>query len=119
MVFDILWSDPTDSDSELGIQANPLRDPHQTGSIVKFGPDRVESFLKKNNLNMIIRAHECVMDGFERFAKGQLITVFSATDYCRKHKNAGAILIVKTNYEIIPKMIYPSNTNANNWIEDE
>jgi hypothetical protein len=73
----------------------------------------VESFLKKNNLNMIIRAHECVMDGFERFAKGQLITVF------RKHKNAGAILIIKTNYEIIPKMIYPSNTNANNWIEDE
>ena len=31
---------------------------------------------------MIIRAHECVMDGFERFAGGQLITVFSATDYC-------------------------------------
>jgi len=26
---------------------------------------------------------------------------------------------VKTNYEIIPKMIYPSNANANNWIEDE
>ena len=29
------------------------------------------------------------MDGFERFAGGQLITVFSATDYCGKHKNAG------------------------------
>jgi hypothetical protein len=79
----------------------------------------VKSFLAKNNLNMIIRAHECVMDGFERFAGGALITVFSATDYCRKHKNAGAILILKTNYEIIPKMIYPSNTNENNWIEDE
>ena len=119
VVLDILWSDPTDTDNELGIYANHLRDPSETGNIVKFGPDRVESFLKKNNLNMIIRAHECVMDGFERFAKGQLITVFSATDYCRKHKNAGAILIVKTNYEIIPKMIYPSNTNANNWIQDE
>ena len=56
---------------------------------------------------MIIRAHECVMDGFERFASGQLITVFSATDYCNKHKNAGAVLFLKKNLEIVPKMIYP------------
>ena len=65
---------------------------------------------------MIIRARECVMDGFERFAGGSLITVFSATDYCRKHKNAGAILIVKTNMEIMPKLIYPLSSNINNWI---
>ena len=65
---------------------------------------------------MIIRARECVMDGFERFAGGSLITVFSATDYCRKHKNAGAILIVKTNMEIMPKLIYPLSSNVNNWI---
>jgi protein phosphatase len=65
---------------------------------------------------MIIRARECVMDGFERFAGGSLITVFSATDYCRKYKNAGAILIVKTNMEIMPKLIYPLSSNINNWI---
>ncbi len=35
---------------------------------MKFGPDRVINFLIKNNLSLIIRAHECVMDGFERFA---------------------------------------------------
>ena len=83
---------------------------------MKFGPDRVYDFLNKNNLSMIIRAHECVMDGFERFAGGSLITVFSATDYCRRHKNAGAILIVKTNLEIVPKLIYPNTSNTNNWI---
>jgi hypothetical protein len=43
---------------------------------VKFGPDRVDEFLKTNNVSMIIRAHECVMDGFERFAGGKLITLF-------------------------------------------
>jgi protein phosphatase len=41
-----------------------MRDPQGTGNIVKFGPDVVIEFLKKNNLSMIIRAHECVMDGF-------------------------------------------------------
>lgn len=64
LVLDILWSDPTDSDSQLGISPNYLRDPAESGNIVKFGPDRVQDFLKKNNLSMIIRAHECVMDGF-------------------------------------------------------
>jgi hypothetical protein len=29
----------------------------------------------------------------------------------RKHKNAGAVLIIKTNLEIIPKLIYPSGIN--------
>lgn len=47
-------------------------------------PDRVTDFCKRNDLDIIIRAHECVMDGFERFAQGQLITVFSATNYCGK-----------------------------------
>lgn len=45
-------------------------------------PDRVTDFCKRNKLQLIIRAHECVMDGFERFAHGQLITLFSATNYC-------------------------------------
>jgi diadenosine tetraphosphatase ApaH/serine/threonine PP2A family protein phosphatase len=119
LVVDILWSDPTDSDTELGIQPNIVRDPGGTGNIVKFGPDQVQKFCNNNGLSLIIRAHECVMDGFERFAGGQLITLFSATDYCGRHKNAGAVLILKKNFEIIPKLIYPQNANAQNWIEDE
>lgn len=49
-------------------------------------------FLLENKAKFLIRAHECVMDGFERFAGGKLFTVFSATDYCGRHKNAGAML---------------------------
>lgn len=67
---------------------------------------------------MIVRAHECVMDGFERFAGDSLTTVFSATDYSGRHKNAGSILTLKTNKELVPKVIYPKNNNANNWLED-
>ena len=46
--------------------------------------------LQANDLQMIVRAHECVMDGFERFAQGHLITLFSATNYCGTAGNAGA-----------------------------
>ena len=119
LVVDILWSDPTDSDIEVGIQPNVTRDPTGVGNIVKFGPDRVSEFLKNNNLSLILRAHECVMDGFERFAGGQLITVFSATDYCGKHKNAGAILFLTNRFEIKPYLIYPNTNYSRNWDNSE
>ncbi len=119
IVMDILWSDPTDNDDEIGIQPNLLRDSNNYGNIVKYGPDIVKKFLHQNNLNMIIRAHECVLDGFERFASGSLITLFSATDYCRRHNNAGAMLIIKNNFEIVPHLIYPLDSGSNNWIDDD
>ncbi len=122
LVIDILWSDPTDTDNDLGIQANTIRDPNGTGNIVKFGPDKVHEFLQNNKLSLILRAHECVMDGFERFAGGELITVFSATDYCGRHKNAGAMLLFKRNNEIVPNLIYPlaDADSDQNWnTEDE
>lgn len=82
IIVDILWSDPTENDLEFGILPNTMREQNGAGNIVKFGPDIVKDFLKRNDFVKIIRAHECVMDGFERFAGGDLITVFSATDYC-------------------------------------
>lgn len=48
---------------------------------------------------------QCVMDGFQRFAGGKLITVFSATNYCNRWANAGAILLIGKDLEIVPKMI--------------
>ncbi|KAM3407141.1 hypothetical protein ACQJBY_000911 [Aegilops geniculata] len=80
VLMDLLWSDPTENDSVEGLRPN-ARGP----GLVTFGPDRVAEFCKRNKLQLIIRAHECVMDGFERFAHGQLITLFSATNYCGMH----------------------------------
>ena len=116
-VTDLLWSDPTDSDTVPGVTMNETRDPDGSGRIVKFGPDRVDQFLKRNEpLQLIVRAHECVMDGFERFAGGRLITLFSATDYCGHHKNAGALLFIKRDLTVVPKLIYPvDRTSVGNW----
>ena len=119
LAMDLLWSDPTDNDEELGIQPNLQRDSNNLGHIVKYGPDIVKNFLKDNNLNYIIRAHECVLDGFERFAGGLLLTVFSATDYCGRHGNAGAMIVINQHMQMIPHLIYPPEGGNNNWIEDE
>ena len=50
-------------------------------------------FCNNNDLQLIIRAHECVMDGFERFAQGHLITLFSATNYCGKDPSLACIVV--------------------------
>ena len=91
-------------------------------------------FCNNNDLQLIVRAHECVMDGFERFAQGHLITLFSATNYCGKSfildlvynlkmphfvdicwfnhpvgtaNNAGAILVLGRDLVVVPKLIHP------------
>ncbi|XXG80719.1 hypothetical protein AAC387_Pa09g1520 [Persea americana] len=102
ILMDLLWSDPTENDSIEGLRPN-ARGP----GLVSFGPDRVTEFCKRNKLQLIIRAHECVMDGFERFAQGQLITLFSATNYCGTANNAGAILVVGRELVVVPKLIHP------------
>ncbi|KMZ70731.1 Serine/threonine-protein phosphatase [Zostera marina] len=102
VLMDLLWSDPTENDSVEGLRPN-ARGP----GLVTFGPDRVVEFCNKNNLQLIIRAHECVMDGFERFAQGHLITLFSATNYCGTANNAGAILVLGRDLVVVPKLIHP------------
>eukprot|EP01025_Chloroclados_australasicus_P064722 TRINITY_DN867_c2_g1_i3.p3 TRINITY_DN867_c2_g1~~TRINITY_DN867_c2_g1_i3.p3 ORF type:complete len:290 (-),score=41.74 TRINITY_DN867_c2_g1_i3:1060-1929(-) len=107
VLMDLLWSDPTINDQVTGVQPSP-RGP----GLVTFGPDRVMEFTQNNNLQMIIRAHECVMDGFERFAQGRLITLFSATNYCGTANNAGAILVVGRDLVLVPKLIHPLPPNS-------
>ncbi|KAL6748213.1 Metallo-dependent phosphatase-like protein [Haematococcus lacustris] len=102
VLMDLLWSDPTTNDGVQGVQPSP-RGP----GLVTFGPDRVKDFCKNNGLQMIVRAHECVMDGFERFAQGHLITLFSATNYCGTAGNAGAILVLGRDLVMVPKLIHP------------
>ncbi|CAM6043751.1 unnamed protein product [Sphagnum compactum] len=102
VLMDLLWSDPTENDSVEGLRPN-ARGP----GLVTFGPDRVMDFCKNNDLQLIIRAHECVMDGFERFAQGHLITLFSATNYCGTANNAGAILVLGRDLVVVPKLIHP------------
>ncbi|KQJ85747.1 serine/threonine-protein phosphatase BSL2 homolog isoform X2 [Brachypodium distachyon] len=102
VLMDLLWSDPTENDSVEGLRPN-ARGP----GLVTYGPDRVMEFCNNNDLQLIVRAHECVMDGFERFAQGHLITLFSATNYCGTANNAGAILVLGRDLVVVPKLIHP------------
>jgi len=86
LLCDLLWADP---DAELqGWQEN------DRGVSFTFGGDVVDNFLKRHEFDLIVRAHQVVEDGYEFFAKRQLVTVFSAPNYCGEFDNAGAMMAV-------------------------
>lgn len=45
-------------------------------------------------MDLICRAHQVVEDGYEFFSKRQLVTLFSAPNYCGEFDNAGAMMSV-------------------------
>ncbi|ORZ30503.1 Serine/threonine-protein phosphatase 4 catalytic subunit (PP-X) [Catenaria anguillulae PL171] len=80
---DLLWSDPEDID---GWGVSPR------GAGYLFGGDVVASFIHTNNLTFIARAHQLVMEGYKSMFKDQIVTVWSAPNYCYRCGNVAAIL---------------------------
>ncbi|XP_028096534.1 serine/threonine-protein phosphatase PP1 isozyme 3-like [Camellia sinensis] len=89
LLCDLLWSDPGRDVKGWGM--------NDRGVSFTFGPDRVSEFLTKHDLDLICRAHQVVEDGYEFFAERQLVTIFSAPNYCGEFDNAGAMMSVDEN----------------------
>ncbi|KAL5068332.1 hypothetical protein RYX36_019219, partial [Vicia faba] len=86
LLCDLLWSDPSSDVQGWGES--------ERGVSYTFGTDRVREFLQKHDLDLICRAHQVVEDGYEFFANRQLVTIFSAPNYCGEFDNAGAMMSV-------------------------
>ncbi|KAJ8557640.1 hypothetical protein K7X08_003265 [Anisodus acutangulus] len=74
LLCDLLWSDPGKDVKGWGM--------NDRGVSYTFGPDKVSEFLSKHDLDLVCRAHQVVEDGYEFFAERQLVTIFSAPNYC-------------------------------------
>jgi serine/threonine-protein phosphatase PP1 catalytic subunit len=86
LLCDILWSDPDESASGWGT--------NDRGVSVTFNETILKNFLEKNDLDLLCRAHQVVEEGYEFFGNKQLVTVFSAPNYCGEFDNSGAIMDV-------------------------
>nr|CAH7766843.1 unnamed protein product [Callosobruchus chinensis] len=86
LLCDLLWSDPDKDVQGWG--------ENDRGVSFTFGADVVSKFLSRHDLDLICRAHQVVEDGYEFFAKRQLVTLFSAPNYCGEFDNAGGMMSV-------------------------
>ena len=99
LLCDLLWSDPDKDVLEF--------DENDRGVSVVFGEKIVQEFNRKNDLDLIIRAHQVVDDGYEFFAQRQLITIFSAPNYCGEFDNSAGIMIIDDALTCSLKVLRP------------
>lgn len=74
-----------------------------------FGADVVAKFLQKHDYDLVVRAHQVVEDGYEFFADRQLVTIFTAPNYCGEFDNAGAIMIVDEDLMCSFRILKPAD----------
>jgi len=78
-----LWSDP---DDRCGWGISPR------GAGYTFGQDISDQFNHSNSVTLIARAHQLVMEGYNWCHDRNVVTIFSAPNYCYRCGNQAAIM---------------------------
>mmetsp|Transcript_15906 Transcript_15906/g.39866 ORF Transcript_15906/g.39866 Transcript_15906/m.39866 type:complete len:753 (-) Transcript_15906:377-2635(-) len=102
VVETVLWSDPQ---AKAGCVSNKKR-----GVGCRFGPDVASDFMRQEGLKLMVRSHECVMEGLEWPFGGpdtepRVCTLFSASNYGSKTLNKGAFLVMSCGAADNPKAV--------------
>ena len=114
---DLMWSDPSPNVEYYA--------PSMRGNGHLFGRNAVKNFILDNNIKYIIRAHQAIRSGVEKFAGNCLFTVFSSSNYQGLGNKSGLIVIndtcqisalllspIEVTYK--PKFASIQNTKLNN-----
>lgn len=103
---DMLWSDP---------RPIQFRQPSERGAGVEFGVNVTNNFCLVNKIALIIRSHECVLEGFEILHGGRMITLFSASRYCGTQMNKGAFLTLGPDLHPEIQQFYAHSINESTF----
>ncbi|KAH7724878.1 Ser/Thr protein phosphatase family protein [Aphelenchoides avenae] len=93
LACDLLWADPM---IDLrGYIPNTVR-----GVSVYFGEDTVIEACARLKLDLIVRAHQMMLNGYGFYCNRRLVTVFSAPRYYVDKNNKGAVMTIGRNLKI-------------------
>ncbi|XP_022228066.1 serine/threonine-protein phosphatase 4 catalytic subunit-like [Drosophila obscura] len=96
---DLMWSDPED---QIGWSISPR------GAGYLFGYDVVAEFNRVNDLDVICRAHQLVMEGYKWHFEQTVLTVWSAPNYCYRCGNVAAFLKLNENLQLSFSIFHPA-----------
>jgi protein phosphatase len=99
-VDSLVWSDPADNIAEFEASAS-------RGTGYNFGAAAARRFMTESGLKLIVRAHECVNEGYQWHFNKEVMTVFSASNYCGLVGNYSAVLEVITPDNVKPHQFPP------------
>lgn len=98
LAWELMWNDPvsvqnvTEETEEELLNSDGFADNRRRGTAHVFSVEALESFLTRNGLSHVIRAHEVQQAGFQVQLNGKLLTVFSSSHYCGGSNEAACIL---------------------------
>ncbi|CAJ0569845.1 unnamed protein product, partial [Mesorhabditis spiculigera] len=101
LAVDLLWADPM-----IGLSGWVPN--HVRGVSCYFGEDRVEAICKQLGLELIVRAHQMMQNGYHFFCNRKLITIFTAPRYFVEKNNKGATLKVDKSGKLSIKILLPT-----------
>ena len=110
IVCDLLWADPEAEAEDW--------EENSRGTSYVFGEEPLQRFLKKFNLDLVVRGHQAVMGGYDFTfpdIKG-VVTVFSAPNYCYTFKNKGGILQIDANMKPSFYVLQPIEINKDYFV---
>jgi diadenosine tetraphosphatase ApaH/serine/threonine PP2A family protein phosphatase len=88
---DLTWSDPDD------IQGWGV---NQRGAGWLFGRNPTSEFCQNNQIDLIVRAHQLAMEGYQyHFGGEQLVTVWSAPNYMYRSGNDASVLKIDEQFK--------------------
>ena len=96
---DLVWSDPDRATNDFN--------ENDRGVSFIFGEKIVQNFNRSNDIDLIIRAHQVIDDGYEFFSDKRLVTIFSAPNYCGEFDNSAAIMLIDPNLVCSVKVLKP------------
>ncbi|KAH7728741.1 serine/threonine protein phosphatase PP1 isozyme 1 [Aphelenchoides avenae] len=97
--LDLLWADPDAKTKKFKFSIR--------GVSCTFGEDVVNTVCQKHGLDLIVRAHQVVQDGYEFFANRKLVTLFSAPHYCGQFDNAASVMFISKELQCQFKVFRP------------
>ncbi|VDN06089.1 unnamed protein product [Thelazia callipaeda] len=92
LLIDLVWSDPTNKGD--GWFYSPR------GLSYSFGKGVLLAACKLLKIDLVIRAHQVVQDGYELMVGKKLITIFSAPNYAGQFNNAGAVVCIDDDLQV-------------------
>jgi protein phosphatase len=140
IVRDLLWSEYDDTlndvvDMNVNDNKRMMFNNKCDGdrSMLVYGKERLDLFLNKNQLSLLICSHQWIFEGVKAFNNDKLIIVYSSTNYMNVENNpAGILTIAKRTVnrpmQIIPKLInvfeydkgwYKSNVKLNSPLRNK
>ena len=109
--WEVLWNDPMPDDEFRALSLFERQEAQnlsgflgnlKRGTAYYYTEIAVDRFLEHNDLQFVVRGHECVDRGYKFMMNGRVTTIFSTSLYCGLRNEAAVMFVNYGKLRVIP-----------------